>query len=279
MQVHSGSPRVGAARFSGSTMTHIVLAAPCCLPLFLLAEPIHVQSPISTDRPGLLFSPLLVPPHRFQIEAGLPGVAWNQIGDARATTIGTPLQLRYGLCNQLELRLLTTPFNFVDGRAAGSEFDESGFGDLELGGKFALRDGRSGGLRAAAIAGVRLPTGEDSFSTGREAYSLNLAAGCDLAPGTALTTLAGLARTPSGNEDAWVGTLGAQLSRSFDESWTGYGELVQYSGIENARDQSFAGLGLTWLFDDNLQLDIGFDFGLNEAATDLQGALGLSWRF
>lgn len=249
-----------------------------CLPLLALAAPLHAQSPISTDRPGLLYSPSLVPPRTFQIEASLPGFAWSESGDDRATLIGTPLQLRYGLSHDFELRLLTSPFNFVDGRSAGNDFDESGFGDVELSGKYAVRDGVDGGARVAAIAGVRLPTGEDPFTTGQAAYNLNIAADFDLAPGTGLTALAGLTRTPSGTENAWIGTLGGLLSRSFDEHWSGYGELVHYPGIDFARDQSYAGMGLVWLINDDLQLDLGFDFGLNEAATDVQGAFGLSWR-
>lgn len=248
------------------------------LPLLALAAPIHAQSPISTDRPGLMYSPSLVPARSFQIEAGLPGLAWNVSGDDRATVVGTPLQLRYGLNDEVELRLLTSPFNFVDGQSAGSDFEEAGFGDVELGGKYAVRDGATGWPRVAAIVGVRLPTGEDPFSTGQAAYSLNVSAGFDLAPGTGLTALAGLTRTPNGSENAWIGTLGALLSRSFDKHWSCYGELVHYPGIDYARDQSFAGMGLLWQIRDDLQLDLGFDLGLNEAAPDVQGAIGLSWR-
>lgn len=252
-----------------------------CIPLLALAAPLHAQSPkspISTDRPGLLYSPALVPVGTFQLEASLPGFVRDESGKDHATLLGTPVQLRYGLSEEFELRLLTSPFNFLDAQVGGNDVDESGFGDIELGGKYAVRDGSTGGPPVSATLGVRMPTGDDPFTTGRAAYSLNVAAGFDVAEQTGMTALAGLTRTPSGSESAWIGTLGALLGRSFNDHWSGYGELVHYAGIDNAVDQSFAGTGLVWRVNDDLQLDLGFDFGLNDAAPDVQGAFGLSWR-
>ena len=94
----------------------------------VVVEP--AQEAISTDRPGFLFSPSLVPPGRLQVEAGLPLAFLDDEDGVESELYSLPVQLRYGLGPELELRLGGPLYNWL---RVDDASDEQGFGDLEVG--------------------------------------------------------------------------------------------------------------------------------------------------
>jgi hypothetical protein len=234
------------------------------------------QGTISSDRPGLTFTPWLVPSGRFQAELGIPNVALTQGNGVDTTAWNTPLQLRYGLTDFVELRLGSPLYSSV--RDDKADTTTEGWGDVEVGAKAALCGGAGLRPKASVIGGLRLPVGEDEFTSHQAGYSLNLAADWDLGDGNLLRGLAGAVRTPSGSDDALQGNFVALLGRTFDPRWSGYVELGYHPGFHLADDQAFAGAGVAYLVTDDLQLDLSGDFGLNDDSPDAVLGFGVCWR-
>ncbi len=234
------------------------------------------QDAINTDRPGLTFSPYLVPVGRFQAELGLPNVALTQGNGVDSTAWNTPLQLRYGFSSALELRLGSPLYSIVRDENADTTID--GFGDVEAGAKLALCEPSGVLPKAALVGGIRFPVGDDDFTSNQAGYNLNVTGDWDIGGGTSLRGTAGVVRTPIGNDDSLAGSFIACGSRSFTHHTGGYVELAYLPGWHLADDQAFVGAGIGYLLTDDLQLDLSGDLGLNDDSPDAIVGFGISWR-
>lgn len=247
--------------------------------LVLVLTPVPAQSgesaPISTDRPGFLFAPTLVPPGRVQFEAGLPSLSLEAHDELRVWSL--PVAARYGWSERLELRASLPTWTDVRAESGPGATRDEGFADAELGAKLALAPLAGGPF--ALLGSLRLPTGEDGFTTDELGASAHLLHGRDVGASW-LQTLLGVSHVPvDGAEDATTGALAALVSRSLAERWSAYVECAAFPGLRHAAGQAYAGCALLWAPRDRLQLDLAVDFGLDEDSTDVLASLGLSWCF
>jgi len=148
----------------GEVLLPLGSVLPLLLPSGCAASARHEQStaphgPISTDRPGFLFSSSLVPEGALQVEAGTPLVALDEEAGQETSLVSIPVQLRYGLSPSVELRLGSPVYDWLR-TDPGS--DEDGFGDVEVGAKVPLPL-PLGQDAAALVVGVLLPVGDDAF--------------------------------------------------------------------------------------------------------------------
>jgi hypothetical protein len=235
------------------------------------------QDTINTDRPGLSFSPWLVPTGRFQAEFGLPSLTQTRGDGVDTSAWSTPLQLRYGLSSSLELRLGSSMYNVVHDNNAHETIE--GWGDAEIGAKLALCNADGGACpKAALVGGVRLPVGSDDFTAHEMGFDLNITGDWDLGSGNAMRGTAGFVRTPVDGDDATSGLLDAVFMRTFDSEWSGYAEAGYLPGFHAASDQAYIGAGLALLVSNDVQLDVSGDFGLNDASSDAIVGFGISVR-
>jgi len=233
------------------------------------------ETPISTDRPGFLFAPTLVPPRRLQIEAG-PTLTLVDSGDVRAWSL--PVAVRYGLSEKLELRASLPTWTDVRDESGASVVHDHGFGDIEMGAKLALAPLAGGPL--ALQGSVRLPTGADDFTTDSVGGTAFLLHGRDLGSGYWLQSMLGISYVPiAGASDQTSGAIGALVSHPLAERWSAYVEGTALPGLQHTPGQSYLGAGLTWTPLARLQLDLSADFGLDEDAADAIAAIGVSWFF
>ncbi len=234
--------------------------------------------PISTDRPGFLFAPTLVPPEHLQVEAGLPALSVTRDAGDELRAWSLPVAVRYGLSERVELRAtLPTWTDVRDERGPGVAQDE-GFGDVELGAKLALEPLAGGPL--ALLGSLRLPSGEDGFTSGDPGLSAFLAHGRDLGSAFWLQTLAGVSHLPADDApDATAATLAALVSHPLAARWSAYAEGTLFPGLRHVAGQAYLGAGLVWQPLDRLQLDLSADFGLDDDAADVVAAFGISWLF
>lgn len=256
-------------------------ALPAVLALFASAcvapgeEP---QDPISTDRPGFLFAPTVVPTGRLQVEVGLPSLVASRESGDEDRVWSFPVAARYGLQEDLELRASLPTWTEVRDETDGSVERDEGFADAEVGVKLALPPIGPGPL--ALVLSLRLPTGDDGFSTDEPGGSAFLVHGRDVGGGTWFQGMLGLSHLPADDaDDATIGALAALLSHPLQEGWSAYVEGAALPGLEHAPDTAFAGGGLIWAPASDLQLDLSFDFGLTDDSSDLLAGLGLSWFF
>lgn len=256
---------------TGASLTLSILAMSASV--YGQAEP----APISTDRPGFLFSPVLVPRGVTQIEAGVPTFSALRGGGIDSTLWSAPVAVRYGLSSALELRASLPAFTAQRVESGGDAQHDRGFADTEVGVKYALNAEASAPL--ALQASLRLPTGEDPFSSNELGGSAYLLHGCPLVADWSASLLAGVAHTPlRDGEDTTQAALGVLASHSIAEGWSGYGELAAFPGLNNARGQAYAGLGVAWAMTPDVQFDVSADFGLDDDSADVVAALGVSFR-
>jgi hypothetical protein len=244
--------------------------------LFVLsAGPVAAQESIITDRPGLGFGTATVPAGTVQIETGFPAAIAIDAGtDMRL--INTPALVRVGVLRSLEFRVGSTLFNRTHVDVAGGTETTDGFGALEVGAKVAFPLSKRGPF-LALIPSVLLPV-DRKFSGDRAAYTLNGVASWPLPSGVALTTVAGLAINPSGENDyATSGALVGVLGRSLAARVGGYIEAAWYPN-PHLQDAAYAGAGVTYLLNNAVQVDAFVNHGLNAIATDWLFGLGAALR-
>lgn len=249
------------------------------LAVVLLARGVHAQEFIDTDRPGVTFSPWTVPMRATQLEIGTPNLAVTRGDGVDTEAWNTPFLLRYGVSSKAEMRLLGSGWNWVTGETGGGSDTMSGFGDLELGTKLSLTDHAGWCPQSALVAGVRLPTGADDFSTGDPAYDATLVGEWYPTDSEAVRTTLGIARTPTDDGYQVTGALTARYRRTLCERWAAHAELGYFPGWHSARDRAVWGVGVALRVTKDIQLDVAGDFALNGATADADVTAGFSIRF
>jgi len=236
-----------------------------------------------TDRPGFLFSSATVGRGVFQIELGLPSVSLIEEDDFEFRTTSLTALARYGVSDDLELRLGAPVYTEV--RVEFDRFDdsESGYGDLEVGLKWHLIDGEGARPDFALIPSVIVPTGEDGFSVEDPVYQLNAALEWSLAGGWGLMGLGGVLSGEEGDGGRFYQeTAALNLWRTLPSSpdWSVFGELAFITtDLGDGAESVFLGGGVEYLVSNDLQLDAFFDRGLTDESPDWLFGLGLSARF
>jgi hypothetical protein len=235
---------------------------------------------ISTDRPGIAYGTSIVPAGHLQLETGLPTFENDPLPGGHRLLQSAPTYLRYGVTDDFEMQLASSPWNRLTARQGGERSEVSGAGDLQLGGKFALSSG-GGVMPAVTVAGyVTVPTGNGNFSGGRPAYNFNAIASWSLTDSTGLTSMASFTRAPAdGNRHANSGTLALSLSRSLTSHLTAYAETGWFPGYTHTSSTALAGCGMTYLLNRHVQVDGFFDVGLNHDSPTSVFGTGVSILF
>lgn len=247
------------------TTTLLVLGSAC--------RALDSHSPaISTDRPGLLFASTVVPRGALQLELGAPALQLDRAGADEFRLTQLALQARYGLTDELELRVGGAPYGDLRDESPAGVSRERGPSDLELGVKCAL------GAMTSVIASVRAPTGEGALGSDDPGFSLIAISEVSLDSGRSLKGLLGW--TGGEVEGEWLDTasLGLLLNQSATERLSGYVSAIAYPVLGENSAPAYAGLGLAYLLSSDLQLDASADFGLNDEASEALLTAGLSFR-
>ena len=239
--------------------------------------------PICTDRPTKSNAACTVPEGMMQVEADL--FSWTRIasGPARADVlVYTNPVVKYGLGPNSDIQLSIAPLVEVRTRAGGQTASQSGFGDLTL--RFKQRlSGPDEKVQVALLPFVKAPTAERGIGNGE--WEGGLIVPVQVPVGGATLTLAPQlnlladAIAPEDRHLEFQGvvnlavpinartTLAGELWTS--QNWDPSGTVRQYS-VDAA---------LSHLLNDEFQVDIGGNFGLNRDTPDVQLYVGVSSRF
>jgi hypothetical protein len=232
-----------------------------CLVIILASESIISQTlddPLITDRPDATESAFTVPMGSFQIETGIvyesTELGNNYQDKFSSLNIATTL-LRYGLWNNIELRfgtmytILTDEFG-MPGNEETQTF--SGINRILLSAKFHVH-GEKGILpEASLIANVRFPTGD--FGN-ENRYALFLAASHTLSDVFGLGYNIGTAKEEGDWMFIYSLALGAGVSNKVGVFAEVFGNFTQ--------ENQWFDTGLTYLINNDLQLDASVGFGLD----------------
>lgn len=266
----------------------------------LSESPPHPQSrerlrALATDRPDKTESPYTVDPGHLQVEVELFRFTRDrqQTGTGPLTreqwAVGSSL-VKWGLTPNLDLGLELEPYQqsresapVVDGAVPAEHrvTRREGFGPLNLRLKWNLWGNDAGRSALALLPSVQFPTGQDNLDSGLIEPALILPFALDLGRGWELGVQTGW---------GWAGdaddrrhrfqvlnsvTVGMELGLH----WSGYVEF--WALVDTTEPDAWQGtfdLGLNFLINDNLKLDLGLNVGLTDTAPDWEPFVGLSWR-
>lgn len=240
---------------------------------FSLAAASALADTPAFDRPGIAFSTSTLPPGAVSWEQGLPDFQRDDDSGIRTRQYSEDTNVRVGLADGVEVQLTAAPFNHLDTRDHGMHTSANGAGDLGVALKLALP---SGGEKFswAVLAGATFDTGSRDFTNGTTAYSLATTLGYDMSDVVSGALYFGVSRSGGADTWAWSPSLSFAINDRF-------GAFVEagFEKAEHAPSTRVAGGGVTWMATPRLQLDLSMDFGLNDAAPDVQGGVGFALYF
>ena len=225
------------------------------------------------DRPGIAFSPGVLPVGSFDWEQGLPDLQYDDNGGMRSKFYTADTTLRMGLTSTLELQVAGSLWNRLDSRWHGGSSRVEGAGDTRIGLKWA-RPLPASKMSVGILATVTLDTGSAAFTNGAPIYSLGAVLGRDLGAGRSLAGYVNLDH--SGASNTW--TVSSNVGFPVHGNLGFYLEIGRICGAGDA--SAVGGGGLTWLLHDRVQLDLSARRGLTSRSPDLQAGLGVStfWK-
>jgi hypothetical protein len=252
-------------------------------PLALTNDENTEHGPICTDRPTKSNAACTVPEGMVQVEADL--FNWTRIAAGPARTdvlVYTNPVVKYGLGRNSDIQLNIAPIVEVRSRAGAQTVSQSGVGDLTV--RFKQRlTGPGDVVQVALLPFVKAPTAERGIGNGQ--WEGGVIVPVQMPVGSATLTLVPQlnlladALVPDDRHIEFQGvanlaypiaartTLAVELWTS--QNWDPTGTVQQYS----------ADAAISYLLGDELQLDVGGNFGLNRAAPDVQFYVGVAARF
>jgi len=237
---------------------------------------------IVTDRPDFVESSLTVGKGRFQIETSV-SLERDKSDGIESRTWTTPTLLRYGIGEQIELRLESDGYTRaeVEDPMAGTT-TEHGYQDLDVGMKWHMRD-QAGMLPSVGwLLHATLDTGSSAFRGEDVRPSLRAAIEWDLGSEFALGMMPGLAYDKDENGERYTaGILGIVLGYGLSERARVFAEVAgqQLASERHGGNVITYDLGAAYLITDYVQIDTAVSIGANDNTPDLAWTLGLSMKF
>ena len=237
------------------------------------------------DRPGKGSPTCTLDPGRFQAEAGFIDYSRYDHGGVEATEYGYgTMTLRWGLTDSLEGQILWTPYVVAREKIGATTFEETGTGDVGFSLRQNLLNPDGSGTSVALQVIVTAPTGSDGISADVWEGAVMLPVSFEVAEDTALTGMIELDvvadAAGGGHHAAWAGVIGVEH---------GFGDVTLAGEVWTQRDddplgattQASAGVQLMWTPSslDDVQFDVGVDFGLNNETPNIAFGAGIAKRF
>lgn len=249
----------------------------------------RMSEPLVTDRPDFTESTETIPPGHVQLELGYTFTV-DRESDVRVRDHTAPeLLLRIGVHDRVELRLGWEGYAWFDaefedrtpgGRRVTRDDHEEGANDLSIGFKVKLAEQNGWVPHLGILGGITVPSGSAELTSGDVDPSLVLAWAYDLTDRFGIAGNLGVG-APTEEGDRFfqaTGSIAAAISIT-----DRVGTYVEYFGIypnaEHADCAHTVNGGVTYLINNDLQLDWRIGVGLNEEADDFFTGVGLSWRF
>jgi hypothetical protein len=243
---------------------------------------------LSTDRPDQTEVPFTVDPGHVQVEMDLISAVRDVEESSGARTRTTawqlaPFNIKIGLRNNVDLHIVMNPQHWTRVEEDGVDRIDtpSGFGDIATRLKLNLWGNDGGRMAFAIMPFMKWPLAASDVRNGRFEggivfpFAADVGRGWDLG---AMSEIDTVAAESEGRHLQFVHTLvaGHDIATRIGM----YVELAVTSGsAPGFRTQWQTDAGVTYLWKRNLQFDAGCNFGVNEAAPDVNPFVGLSVKF
>lgn len=264
-------------RFSRAHLAALLVAS-----VASFAGAVQAQT-IQTDRDHFAQSSEVVGKGRFQIETSL-AVARDGSRLERSYMAATPTLLRFGVSNDVELRVGTDGFlRYADRESVvQSRSVTKGFGDVSLDMKWRAANQVGLAPSLALLAGATLDTGSTEFRGNGVRPSVAVAAEWKLHNGMAVGFMPGVTFDKTADGRSFTST---QLGLTFNKAWTSqFSTSVEYAAPRLAEkefggDVAYYGFGGAYLLSKTSQLDFAFQHGTTSNTPDTAVVVGFSTRF
>lgn len=237
---------------------------------------------LSTDRPDTTESPYTVDAGHYQAELEL--ISWGQDDDGTTETTTTTgsANLKAGLSDNVDIQLVIEPKARIKETSAGSSLTMSGRGDTQIRLKYNLWGNDGGDTAAAIMPFVEFDTHSKRIApAGKTEGGVIIPIGFSLPGGWSSAAMIEFDFVRNAANDGYSTDLLQSITFAHDitDNSGGFIELVNITPRERGSEgESYFNGGLTFAVGKDMQLDTGFNAGLNEASEDLRLFLGLSIR-
>jgi len=234
------------------------------------------NEPLITDRPDATESPTAMPKGFLQVETGAFYEAFEENNIKNETYTYNTTLVRYGLLNNLEVRL---GWNFVEGktRVNGNTLEDvsSGFIPLLFGFKTTIAQENGCFPEIGFLGHLYLPfTASNDYKPETTGADFRFAFAHTLSENSTLSYNLGAAWGDDSSEASYVYTIA--YGHSITDKLSAYAEL--YGDLpENSKSNHFWDAGLTYLISNNVQLDATVGSSITKGQDILLSA-GVSFR-
>jgi hypothetical protein len=253
--------------------------------------PRELMREMSTDRPDKTESPYTVDAGHFQFEMDLVSYSYDKERAAGVTTqvdawSVSPINLKVGLCNQVDLQVVIETWNQVRTKTRGgtspATVRQSGFGDVTTRLKYNFWGNDGGKTAFAAMPFLKLPTNQDDLGNNSVEGGVILPLAVELPLDFGLGLMAEFDFNRDGMGDGYHAEFvnSITVGRDIIGRLGGYVEFFSLvSAEEGSKWIGTVDFGMTYGLTERVRLDAGVNIGVTKAADDVNPFVGMSWRF
>lgn len=247
-----------------------------------LAQAEEVQEGvIMTDRPDVVESSYTVGKGRFQIEAGFGIATDKHTPGTKETAQFIPTLLRYGVSENLEIRLETDNYQKIKSEIAGGTTSVDGMTDIALGVKWHSQDQKGVMPSVGWLAHVDLPTGATAFKGRGARPSLRTVLEWEFANEISVGIMPGIISQTNATDRYVAGILVGVIGKEWTEEFRTFAEISgqEIATAKNGGSYVTFDFGGAYLVNNTLQLDASVQLGANDNTPDQSWAIGVSKKF
>ncbi|QYF95893.1 transporter [Massilia sp. PAMC28688] len=238
--------------------------------------------PIATDRPDFVESSNVVGKGRMQVESSV-ALERDSRGGVRDTVWSTPTLIRFGITDNVELRVESDGAVRQRSSAVGSAIStERGYADASLGLKWHAMDARDSLPSVGVLLHADLATGSRAFRDEGTRPSLRVVAEWELPNDVSFGIMPGLGYDKGNDrgEGTVFGILGVVAGKSWTDRLRSFVEVSSPRLARASRGGTEASLtvGSAYLITNNCQLDAALSRGLNHRTPETSLTVGLSFK-
>lgn len=229
---------------------------------------------IRSGRPGQGIGPYVVGTGLLQIQSGVD-YKKSDAGNAETSASVFNNVLRLGLSEAFELSVLGDWQEDVIKAGGITTSDKRGVSQAHLGFRYNVRDKASGFIPAIGVqTRFKLKHVSSEYKNDQVAPTMMLVLDHSLCDSLSLSTNLGMDYSGQDSIPTYNYVLGVSHSLS-----STFGILYEFYGNERLAQKSYyGGVGLSYLLNSDLQLDIYVSRGDNQGISELYSSLGVSWR-
>jgi hypothetical protein len=251
---------------------------PVLISLVAVGHAAEFQRELAADRPDTTESPYTVEAGRFQVESSFWAYGRDKTGgiETQTWTIAET-NFKIGLAADHDLQFVVRPY-VRESRRGFANSDAEGFGDVEVRWKWNLWGNDGGPSALGLMPFVSVPT-RTAVSGGEWEGGAILTYATELPADWGLGVQGEIDRVwdDDSRRHEWDFLHSIVVGRDLMDR---VGFYLEYFGVAGARSyEANLSAGLTWVLGDDVQLDLGGVYGLNDAAEDYSVFQGITFRF